>query len=519
MNVLTAEQMKNVDRMSIDSFGIPEIILMENAGLCCLEVLKKEHSKNTAITVVCGKGNNAGDGFVLARYLKMSGYNVLVCVLTDEKNLSVSALMNYLIFKKQYPELLFHVKNENEINDVLKDCSLIVDAIFGTGLSSSITNFFAVAIDVINKSGKKVLSIDIPSGINSDSGEIMGCAVKAALTVTIGALKQGLLLYPGSDLAGKIYIADIGFPKKLLDFNNFQAHATLFDDIYPLLVKKNKYAHKYSSGRLLIISGSKDYTGAPCLCANSALNAGCGMVYLAVPQEIHSIIATKVNEAVVIPYNLNFDGDIPSKIIDLLTKIDAIVIGPGLSKDVPVMLFAEKIVKSTDVPLIIDADALQTDILENSKNIIITPHPGEMARIFDIRASEIDKNRLLYAKKASKKFKAVTVLKGADSIITNPLGDTYFNTSGNSAMASAGMGDVLGGIIGTLVAKKIPTFESAYAGVFIHGLAGDIAALYSSYGVTAGEVIKRIPEVLDLIYKKDMNFVENMQKIKTISIY
>lgn len=519
MNVMTAAQMKEIDNKSINTFNIPEIVLMENAGLCCLKILKFEFPIETCVAVVCGKGNNAGDGFVIARYLKLSGYNVVVCALVQEESLSDSALTNYLILKKQYPELIFHVNNKNEIVDLIKNCDLVVDAIFGTGLSSNVKGFFETAINAINESVKKVFSIDIPSGVNSDSGEIMGCAVKSDITVTIGAIKQGLLLPPASGLTGKIYIADIGFPKELTCGEQFKIHVTSFEDVFKLLPKRNMHDHKYSSGSLLIISGSKNYTGAPVLCAKSALNSGCGMVYLSVPDNIHPIIANKVNEAVVLPYELNSDGDIPSKIADLLMKIDAVVIGPGLSNDKTTTLFVEKILKNTSKPVVLDASALQLNLLKQGRNIIITPHTGEMAKIFEKKSFEIEEQRILYAKRASEDFNAVTVLKGALSIISSQSGDIYFNTSGNRAMASGGMGDVLSGIIGAFAAKKVPVFESAFIGAFIHGLAGDMVAKYSSYVVTAGEVINRIPEVLDSVYKEDIKFAENNQKIKTVSIW
>jgi len=511
MNVLSAFQMREIDNETINSFGIPGILLMENAGLCCFKVIIKEFPNISNISVICGKGNNGGDGFVLARYLKRYGYNVKVFVLCEEKELKGETLTNYLILKKQYKDILYH--STNDFKEIISSNDLLVDAIFGTGISSGVTGFYSEAIDLINKSSKKVLSVDLPSGINADSGQIMNNAIKADVTVTIGALKNGLLQYPASELSGTVYVADIGFPEKLFTSGLFKNNIASPDQICFWLGKKKKNEHKYSAGTVLIMSGSEIYTGAPCIAAEAALRAGAGMVYVTVPKNIHGIIASKLNEAVVIPYENQND------LKPFLKKADSFVIGMGLDENL--LPIAKNLILEAEIPIIIDATAINKNILAvcKNKNVIITPHSGEMARILDIKSSEIEAARMDYAINCAEKFGVNVILKGSNSIITNPDGKLYFNVTGNQAMASAGMGDALSGIIGALAAKNESLFNVAVLSVFVHGAAGDLAAEKSSYGITATDLIDNIPQVIHNINKKDLQLIENMMKFKKISLF
>ncbi len=518
MKIVSAENMRKIDLDAINDFGIPSIMLMETAGMCCFKAINENYGKNIKIFVVCGKGNNGGDGLVIARLLKKSGYDVKAVLPANESELSQESKTNYRILKRQYPNVIEHVETSGECLRSLDSSQLIVDALLGTGISKEVTGMTAEMINLINSSGKDVLSVDVPSGINCNTGQIMGCAIKANFTVTIGAAKQGLLLHPGSEYSGKIYIADIGFPELLLNSPAIKCSYASAEELCAWLPQKQKNAQKNSNGRLLIIAGSKKYTGAPYLSSLAAMKSGAGLVYLAVPEEIHGILASKLNEAIIIPYQKD---SIEKSLGNIIPKTDAMLIGPGIGLAPQTHVSIKKIISENRVPAVIDADALQKEILTANPNgnFVITPHAGEMARILKTEPKLVESDRIFHAQKAAESFNTVTILKGPNSIISAPSGQCYFNTSGNEAMASAGMGDALAGITAAVLAKGGGNFEAAVLSAFIHGAAGDMAAKNSSYGITATDLIEKIPCVIDAIAKKDLQLIESMQQFKNISVW
>ncbi len=500
MKVVSAKEMSFIDNFTIKKYGIPSLQLMERAGKAVAEILRK-HFKKGKVIIIAGPGNNGGDGLVAARYLKRYRFKVKIYLPWEEHNMSDDARSEFERIKRSNIPYVFtsEIKNED-----IKD-AIIVDALFGTGLKREISGRIADLIDIINNSGNPVVAVDIPSGISSDDGSIMGRAIKADITVTFGLPKRGHLLYPGSEYTGRLYVEDIGFPEELIKSKDLRVELLEKEFVKKLIPERKRYSHKGTYGHLLIIAGSRGKTGACLLAARAALRAGAGLVTVGVPESLLQVFESRVTDEMCLGLPDRGDGLLKKDAIDLILEFikkpsQVIAIGPGMGVTEDTKVIIKELIEQIEVPIIIDADGINclqgmAEILKNKKgDIVLTPHPGEMARLTGLQIEEIERRRIDLPQELSLKYGATIVLKGVPTVIGHN-GNSYVNPTGNPGMAKAGSGDVLTGIIGGLMAQGLTGLNSALLGVYLHGLAGDIGASHKGYhSLLASDIIEYIPE-------------------------
>ncbi|MBI4229005.1 MAG: NAD(P)H-hydrate dehydratase [Deltaproteobacteria bacterium] len=506
MKVASVSQMRELDRTATEKFGITEELLMENAGEAVYFVLLTELGiEGKKFIVFCGAGNNGGDGFVVARKLHSNGGSVKVVILGDQRKLKGAAKQNFDILTKLEIEL-HKLESIDSIRTDVAHCDAIVDALFGTGLTREVDGIHREVIDLINDSRKIVISIDIPSGINGDTGRVLGNAVIANYTVTFGLPKIGNILYPGYGHCGKLYVSYISFPPEIHSEDSIK---TEINDP-PKLPPRDKKGHKGDFGEVLFIAGASSYFGAPYFSALSFLKAGGGYSRLASPKSITPFVANKGSEIVFIPQKETPSGSISLKnkkeLLELSERMDMVVIGPGISLDEETQQLARELAKEINKPLIIDGDgitALSKDlgiIKKRKQETILTPHLGEMSRITNMSVTEIDSNKIDVLQSTAKKLNSIIILKGAHSLIGYPDERVFINMSGNPGMATAGSGDVLTGTIAAMYGLGLNIGDAVRKGVFIHGLSGDLAAIDKGEdGITAQDIMDYLP----LALKKD----------------
>ncbi|WP_333654339.1 NAD(P)H-hydrate dehydratase [Dissulfurispira sp.] len=507
VKVVTAQEMREIDRITIEDYGIPGLVLMERAGLAVASKVR-EFYPDKKVLVLCGGGNNGGDGLVAARNLHNRGFDVKVFLAVEPKKLSSDALVQYKIARKfglstmPLNELLTHL--------ITHHC-LIVDAIFGTGLSRPVKGSLAEVFSLINDSDIPVVAVDIPSGISSDTGEVLGEAIKADFTVTFGLPKRGHLLYPGAEYAGRLFVEDIGFPAKLLASEKINVELIDIKMASDLILPRPGYSHKGDYGHVLVIAGSKGKTGAALMAAKACLRSGSGLVTLAVPESLLDVFQGRVTEEMTLPLPDDGSGMLSSKAIDVILnfaakKIDVIAIGPGIGVSHDTEKVVMELIQRSSIPLVIDADGINsisraignrqgtTGLFKKAKApIILTPHPGEMARLLQ-GSREVEKNRIDTAISFSKETGAYLVLKGVPTIVAEPDGNAFINTTGNPGMATAGSGDVLTGVIASLLGQGSNPLNASLLGVYLHGLAGDAAAREKGeHSLIASDIIDFLP--------------------------
>ncbi|MBI4684165.1 MAG: NAD(P)H-hydrate dehydratase [Nitrospirae bacterium] len=520
MKVVTSEEMREIDRKTIRDYGISGNVLMEMAGHAVAARIK-ELFKTGKVIVLSGAGNNGGDGIVAARNLHNWGWDVKVILLAKQSKLSPDCLSQYRIAKKI--GIAFDFRKKISKKDL--HGAIVIDAIFGTGLSKPVSGPIEKVISFVNKSESPVISVDIPSGISSDTGQILGEAVMADCTVTFGLPKRGHMLYPGFEFTGRLFIEDIGFPSGLLTSGRLKVELIEKKDASLLMPERPKYSNKTDYGHVLIIAGSKGKTGAALMCSRSCLRTGAGLVTVGVPESLMNIFQKRATEEMTMPLPDDGKGILSAKAIDNILefskKVDVITVGPGIGISDDTKKLARELILNSSVPLVIDADGINSikdniGILKKARSpVIITPHTGEMARLlqktvqslkFKVKSSEklqtlnselqtlIEKDRINIAINFAKKTKTYLVLKGAPTIIAEPEGSAFINTTGNPGMASAGVGDVLTGIIAGLLGQGLNPLEASILGVFMHGLAGDISAgKKGEHSMIASDIIKEIP--------------------------
>jgi hydroxyethylthiazole kinase-like uncharacterized protein yjeF len=526
MKIVTAEEMRLIDKKTIEEYGIPGVVLMERAGLAVASRIKELFGRKKVL-VVSGSGNNGGDGFVVARSLYKEGWDVKVFLTARPEDLKGDALLQYNIAIKfgvpVYPakELLTHHSS------IITKHSIFVDALLGTGLSKNVTAMLSEAISLLNRSNIPIISVDIPSGISSDNGQIMGEAVRADYTVTFGLPKRGHVLYPGAKYSGKLFIEDIGFPEKLLISDKINVELLMKNIVSLLLPERQRYSHKGDYGHVLIVAGSRGKTGAAFMAAKACLRSGAGLVTIGVPESLADIFQSRVTEEMTLILPDKGDGTLSEKasrvILNFLNeKASVIAIGPGIGVSADTKKLMEILINHCTYPLIIDADGInslrgQRVVFAKSKApIILTPHPGEMSRLLNpspppftkgrdrlatrrqggitIKIQDIGKDRINVALSFAKKTGTYLVLKGVPTIIAAPDGKAYINSTGNPGMASAGTGDVLTGMIAGFLSQGIKLINASILGVFMHGLAGDIAASEKGeQSLIATDIIDKIP--------------------------
>lgn len=509
MKVAKVAEMQDLDRRAAEEFGVSEDLLMENAGQAVYFVIMQELGINNRFAVLCGGGNNGGDGLVVARKIHSNGGQAKVFLLDDETKFRGAAKNNFEIVSRM-PIEICRVDSVESMASELSEFDGIVDSIFGTGLGREVGGTYRDVIQLINESPGIVFSVDIPSGINGDTGQVMGVAVKADYTVTFGLPKLGNMLYPGYDHCGKLYVSHISFPPILYDS---QAIKVVINN--PIeLPERVTDTHKGDYGKALFIAGSSRYLGAPYFSALSFLKAGGGLSYLAAPRSVSSFLAGKASEVVLVPQRETSSGSIAlenkDELLEVSERADMVIIGPGLSLDTEAPELVRELTPEINKPLLIDGDGITAiaDDLGRIRNrkapTILTPHLGEMSRITKKEISEINRNKIDLLQHTARELNAIIILKGAHSLIGYPDETVFINVSGNSGMATAGSGDALTGTISAMYGLGLPLDDAVRMGVFIHGFSGDIAAVDKGEdGITAQDILDSIPEAMKL-YRENL---------------
>ncbi|GAB5046921.1 NAD(P)H-hydrate dehydratase [Thermodesulfovibrio sp. TK110] len=499
MKVVTSSEMAEIDRLTIEHYGIPSMLLMERAALAVSEHVLELNPEN--VIVLAGPGNNGGDGIACARILKNKIKNVKIFQLFSDEKLSSDCKTQLDIAKKFKLPVIEGYPIENEI----MQADAIIDAIFGTGLKRAIEGDIARFIENLNSFKKPVLAVDIPSGISSDTGEVMGVAIKAKITVTFGLPKRGHLVFPGKEYTGKLFIEDIGFPKELTESENLKISTIEKHFACCLIPPRPAYSHKTRYGHVLVIAGSTGKTGAAVLAAKAALRAGSGLVTMAVPAALKVVFQSKVLEEMILPLPCTMNTlsrDALPEIMEFINeRANSVAFGPGVGVNEDIEIILKELILNCPSPIVIDADGITvlgriSDVLKNARSeIVLTPHPGELSRLIKISVKDIEKQRIDIAQKVAKDLGVILVLKGVPTVIAEPQGKVYLNTTGNPGMATGGSGDVLTGIIASLIGQGLTPFHASVLGCFIHGLSGDIAAKKRGYhGLIAGDLIESLPE-------------------------
>ena len=501
--------MADLDREAMDRFAIPGLILMENAGL---QVVRYIESLRTGpwrgrVVICCGRGNNGGDGFVIARHLARLGYRPAVWAMGPLSAYSGDAAVNYEILLKQgYPVSQVTERNPQEMQELGEE-DIIVDALLGTGLKKDVSGLFAAMIGAINESRAPVLAVDIPSGVCADSGKIMGTAVKAQHTVTFALPKRGLLLYPGAACAGRVVAAEIGIPAQLTADPAVQENLITGSYVQARLPLRPPQSHKGTYGRLLLLAGAPGMSGAAVLAAEAALRGGAGLVYLGAAPELRPVLEAKLKEVIIreLPGdgNGNLDAGAFPRIREEARFCQAMAVGPGMDPGPAALVLLQQILEELNLPLVIDAGGLvalarKPSLLAGKKpTLVLTPHPGEMSQLLGMAVGEVQGNRWELAARQARQWGCVLVLKGAHTAVGLPTGELYVNPTGNAALATAGSGDLLTGLIAALLAQGLPAEDAAIAGVYLHGLAADLlVAERGPRGNTAGDILSFFPDAL-----------------------
>lgn len=501
--LFTSEQMRGFDRRAITEMGIRGIVLMENAALAACDLIEKELGDVDLLTigVLCGPGNNGGDGFALARQLFLRGCDVEIWLMDDPVKLSGDAKINFEAAAKLDIPMI-----EPETGEDLEfeGYDLVVDAMFGTGLERKVTGLFAEAIELLNQTELPVLALDLPSGVNADTGAELGIALDATFTITFQCGKPGLYLEPGRKHAGEVHIVPISLPISADDALKATYFLPEHDDAATLFPERPANSHKGNYGKLLLIAGSKGMSGAARLAAGAALRCGAGLVMVATPECVRSEV-TRQPELMTVGLPETAGGCISyaakEKLEPLLKWADAVAVGPGLGQDAETAHLLNDILASNK-RLVIDADGLNLIAAHHLQdklpaNAILTPHPGELERLCGTSLPTVHE-RIAAAREFARQHQVVVHVKGSSSATVTTDGKVYVNTTGNPGLATGGSGDVLAGIVGALCAQGIPAGACAWGGAYVHGLAADIAAdVLGEVSLLPSDVIAHLPAAID----------------------
>jgi len=512
MLVVTAEEMRELDRLTIEQFGVPSLTLMERAGEAIAAAIVKRFSAiaKRGVLIVAGKGNNGGDGFVVARLLKKKRIPCEVVLLARQDELSPDATHNlraFLKLKGKVSEIT--AGNVELLSQRLSKNGLLVDAILGTGMKNDVRGLFAEAIALMNASGLPIVAVDIPSGLDTDKGTPLGVAIQAEMTVALGYPKLGEVIFPGLDHVGDLVVADIGINQRAVAQVAPRGELLEREPISWLVPRRAADSHKGSYGHLLIVAGSRGKTGAAALGGKAALRMGAGLVTVATPAGGQPVVASMVPEIMTESLPETDTGAISGRALDygrfakLLEGKTVLAMGPGLTTHPETAQFVRAVLEQFDLPLVLDADALnalvgQLDALRarRSRRVILTPHPGEMARLLGTTSAEVQRRRIEVAQKFARDFDVFVILKGHRSLVAAPDGQVWVSPTGNPGMASGGTGDVLTGMVAGALAQfpQVPPGEAACLAVFLHGLAGDLAAgIQGEQGMIASDVVEALP--------------------------
>lgn len=511
MRLVTTAHMQELDRRTIEEEGVPGLTLMERAGSGVVHAMERRFGpmKGKRVTILCGKGNNGGDGFVVGRLLIRKGARARVVLMARPADLRGDAKTNHGRFLKAAGKTALVTLPDREHLERLLDASdLVVDALLGTGLSSPVTDPYRGAVQAINRCGRPVVATDLPSGLHGDTGDVLGEAVRAAMTVTFGLPKIGLYVGRGIDLAGAIEIVDIGIPDRFVQRIPGQLSLMTLLDAKRGVPERLPSSHKGTFGHAGIIAGSVGKTGAAALAARAALRTGAGLVTVATPAGVNHVLEGKLLEAMSVPMPETAEHTLAHGALDdLLAFVNArtaAAVGPGLSTQSETVRLVRELIPRLTKPCVVDADALnalaaQVPVLTQAKApLILTPHPGEMARLVEgVTSSTINHDRIGHAARFAGDRHVVVVLKGARTVVAHPDGRVAVCPTGNPGMATAGCGDVLTGMVVGFLAQGLSTWDAACAATFFHGLAGDLAAAeVGPAGMIAGDVLDQIPHAL-----------------------
>jgi hydroxyethylthiazole kinase-like uncharacterized protein yjeF len=506
MILVTAAEMRRLDQLTIEQ-GTSGRVLMERAGQGACRALLHwfPHARRRSVIVIAGRGNNGGDGFVVARALRRRGARARVALLARKEDLRGDAKYNLAAFLKGRGRVdeITGAADLHRLGELASRSALLVDAVFGTGLNAPVDGLAADAIQLMNSAGVPVFSVDIPSGLDADRGQPLGASVQAEATATFGFAKIGQVLHPGAEYTGALAVVDIGISPAAIDIVSPAARLMEASSVAGLVPRRRSDAHKGDSGHLLIVAGSRGRTGAAQLAARAALRAGAGLVTLAGPASLNPILCATAPEVMtaVLPDHddrLVFD---PSQLRRLLQGKSAVVVGPGMGTHDDAGRTVSWLLETADVPVVADADALtclsgdSSSLRRVRSPLILTPHPGEMARLTRSYPESVQSDRVGEARRFAEAQRCIVILKGARTVIANSEGAVWINPTGNPGMAVAGMGDVLSGVLGALLAQGLEPAEAAQLGAFVHGAAADaiVAARQSEIGLLASEVADALP--------------------------
>ena len=517
MKILSRDSMRTADRKTIEDYGLPGSVLMETAGMRITELVNSILPENSRVAILAGYGNNGGDGLVAARLLEKAGYRVsLWCAAkpggykaeaaSQEKYLKKAGFpMNYLTEKSGLEVLIEDIHNAD----------LVIDAILGIGADRNVAGLTADLIKIVNNSNVPVLAVDIPSGVDADSGQVLGTAIKANWTITFAALKLGMFLHPGAGLTGKVIVGDIHIPGNLLKDETVDLVTPAF--VREVMPDRPPDAHKGSVGRSLIVAGSPGMTGAAVMTAESALSCGSGLVYLAVPESICPEVEAKTMEVIIVPLPEQQKGIISPEAADIIInkskECDALAVGPGLDTGDVTSELINKLIQLSPVPLVLDAGALaalgqKMNTLRSARHTpVITPHPGEMSRLTGVPAGQIQSSRLDVAMKNARLWECIIILKGSNTVVATPGGKVGINPTGSQALATAGAGDLLTGMVTSFIAQGMAYSDASRAAAFMHGLAGDLVP--EGRGHMARDILGRYKEAFHYLDDCDSNYEGN----------
>lgn len=501
MILTTTDEARQLDKKAMTEYGIPEAVLMENAGREAVRLFSEYVEWDGAETVVvCGTGNNGGDGFVAARYAAMKGAAVIVLVIGNQTHMSDASKL-YMHAAKEMGIAVMTIQSAEEAKPFLDDADCIIDALIGIGLSEGkqVEGEKAALIRLMNESSAVILSLDVPSGLIADTGKAAGTVVNADFTVTMGSIKRGLMLYPGSEYAGTLLYTDIGIPDEARE--EFSVLLAEKNDVRSLLPMRNRVAHKGTSGHVCIAAGSLGMEGAALLAARGALLSGAGKVSLLTPSKAAAAMAGRIPEVMVSSAGEGetFTKAMADCVLEKAQQVSVLAIGPGIGRDKETGTIVEEILNHASCPIVLDADGLyfaaenKIALKDIAAPMVLTPHVGEFARLTGLSAKDIEEHRIDYARAYARENNVVLVLKGAPTVTALPDGRAFVNTTGNPSMASGGMGDTLTGMIASLIAQGMDMGSAAFCGVYLHGLAGDLAAESGMIGITASDLASHVP--------------------------
>lgn len=493
MYIMSKKNCSNIDKQTIDEYNMPGIILMENAAE---QIFRNIRTLGNRYIIFCGNGNNGADGLAIGRKLIFDNKDVLFILLKPRKNPTEEFQVNFNILKSLKVNMMIidDIDKLDEIQHLIEDFPIVIDSIFGIGLDRKLNDFYFKIIDIINNSNKKIIAVDVPSGLDADSGRPLGSAVKAHITYTVEVIKKGFIEYSALEYLGDLKVIQIGIPENVKQANNENIYALNRESYRNKLIKRKIYGHKGNYGRAVLVAGSIGCLGAARLATESCIRSGAGLTTLITSSEGRKLLSGSLVEGMLATFEDN------EKVKYLLSKADAVAFGPGIKEDEESMKLLEEIIIDSPSSIIIDAGGI--NLLSKNKKclcavkdkVILTPHPGEMARLIGKDISYVEKNRIECSRAFAKQYKCIVLLKGYNTVITDGK-NVFINKTGNSKMASGGMGDTLTGIITALVAQGYSNMDATLLGAYIHGLAAEYSAR-DRYSIIARDLIESIPFVM-----------------------